>query len=63
MQKGTYLFHGTPDFTFDLDNLVAPDMLTDFGGFNRFIFWVIGNDIFMVYGRTIFKTSCSKAFF
>ena len=39
LKKGTYLFHGTPDFTFDLDNLVAPDLLTDFGGFNRFIFF------------------------
>ena len=39
LKKGTYLFHGSPDFTFNLDNLVTPDMLTDYGGFNRFIFF------------------------
>tara|TARA_A100001015_G_scaffold236563_1_gene268802 strand:- start:92 stop:697 length:606 start_codon:yes stop_codon:yes gene_type:complete len=62
LKKGTYLFHGTSDFTFDLDNLVTPDMLTDHGGFNRFIFFGLSAMISLWYTAEHFSKQAIKKY-
>jgi len=49
LKKGTYLFHGSPQYNLQLDRLIKPDAISEHLGFNSFIFFGLSAAISLWY--------------